>query len=82
LSWSLVSSEWEETTSDVLLEMIVNQYVKIRGFSFASAWLEEYKQSNKKTTQKSKGVRKQLINPTSDVAKTIAADNNDEDDVH
>lgn len=65
--WSMLSAEWEEESGDVLLEMIVNQYVKIRGFSSASAWLEEYKQASKKTTQKSKGVRKQLITPTADV---------------
>lgn len=70
--WSMLSTEWEEESGDVLLEMIVNQYVKIRGFSYASAWLEEFKQINKKTTQKSKGVRKQLIPPpTSDVDKMI-----------
>ena len=48
--WLMVSTEWEEESGDVLLEMMVNQYVKIRGFSQASAWLEEYKQTHKKTT--------------------------------
>ena len=40
--------------------MIVNHWVKIRGFSYASAWLEKFKTAQKKTTQKSKGIRKTL----------------------
>lgn len=75
--WSMVSAEWEEESGDALLEMIVNQYVKIRGFSSASDWLEEYKQVTKKTTQKSKGVRKQLIPTTLDASKAMNGDNID-----
>lgn len=59
--WSLVCGDWEEGSSKALLQMIVNQYVKIRGFSYSSKLMEEYKAANKKTTQKSKGIRKQLI---------------------
>ena len=59
--WSLISADWEEASASVLLEMVVNQWVKIRGFSYASAWVEQYKTAQKKTTQKSKGVRKQLL---------------------
>lgn len=58
---SLISADWEEASASVLLEMVVNQWVKIRGFSYASAWVEQYKTAQKKTTQKSKGVRKQLL---------------------
>jgi len=56
--WSILSSDWEEECSSTLL---VSQWVNIRGFSFASAWIEEYKTSQKKTTQKSKGIRKKLM---------------------
>ena len=59
--WSVVSGEWEEEVGSVLLEMIVNEWVTIRGFSFASAWIEKFKQEAKMTTEKSKGLRKQLI---------------------
>ena len=59
--WSLVSSDWEEESAKVLLEMVICQYVKIRGFSYSSALLEELKKTNKKTIQKSKGIRKQLL---------------------
>ena len=34
---------------------------ELRGFSRASALVEQFKQNNKQTTQKSKGIRKQLI---------------------
>ena len=59
--WCIVSAEWEDTTASTLLDMIVTLWVTIRGFSGASGWLEKYKQMNKTTVQKSKGVRKQLV---------------------
>ena len=58
--WSLLSSEWEEKTSNELLNMIVSEWVKIRGFHYASGWIEKYKESQKQMMQKSKGLRKQL----------------------
>lgn len=59
--WSVVCGDWEEESASVLLQMIVNQFIKIRGFSHASKLVEEFKAANKKTTQKSKGIRKQLV---------------------
>ena len=59
--WSMVSSNWVEEVASVLLEMMIDKYVKIRGHSTASAWLEQYKRESKKSVQKSKGVRKQLL---------------------
>ena len=38
--WSIVSADWEEESAASLLQMIVNHWVRIRGFSYASAWLE------------------------------------------
>ena len=58
--WSLLSSEWEEKTSNELLNMIVSEWVKIWGFHYASGWIEKYKESQKQMMQKSKGLRKQL----------------------
>jgi len=58
--WSLLSSDWEEETSDELLKMIVSEWVKICGFHYASGWIEKYKNTQKQTMQKSKGLRKQL----------------------
>ena len=59
--WSMISADWEEASASALLQMIVNQWVKICGFSYAGAWVEQYKTAQKKTTQKSKGVQKQLL---------------------
>ena len=58
--------------------MVARQWVKIRGFSYASAWLARYKVAQKQTTQKSKGVRKQLISKKS--KSTSAVDNNSDSD--
>ncbi|KAL5493255.1 hypothetical protein EMCRGX_G014404 [Ephydatia muelleri] len=52
-----------ERTDDVattVLEMIVDLWITVRGFSLAGAWVEEFKITQKKTTQKSKALRKQL----------------------
>ena len=57
--WSLISSEWEEER-ELLLPMIIDLWITMRGFSFASAWIENYKIANKKTIQKMAGKRKQL----------------------
>ena len=59
--WSIVSSEWEGEIGDILLNMMINEWVTIRGFSYASAWIEQYKKATKTTTEKSKGLRKQLL---------------------
>ena len=61
--WAIISAGWGVEDSKLLLEHIIEYYVTIRGFSFASGWMEKYKQANKKSTQKSKGVRKQLVPP-------------------
>ena len=58
--WSLLSSDWEEETSNELLKMIASEWVKIRGFHYASGWIEKYKEIQKQNMQKSKGLRKQL----------------------
>ena len=59
--WALLSAGWGVEESEKLLDLIVEHYVTIRGFSFCSGWMEKYKQANKKSTQKSKGLRKQLL---------------------
>ena len=59
--WSIISAEWEEKEEQILLQMLIEMWVTVRGFSFAKSMLEMYKQAQKKTVQKSKGVRKQLI---------------------
>ena len=58
--WCLMSSDWAEASAIALLEMIITEWIKIRGFSYASAWVEKFKSEQRKTTQKAKGLRKQL----------------------
>lgn len=59
--WAIVSANWDEEESTPLLPMIVQLWVTIRGFAYASGWMENYKQTNKKSVQKTKGVRKHLV---------------------
>ena len=58
--WDIISTNWEEKVISLLLNLMVQLWIKIRGFSYASAWVEMYKVTHKKTTQKSKGLRKEL----------------------
>lgn len=59
--WATVSFDWEEREAEALLHMIVEHYITVRGFSFTSGVMEKYKKENKKTVQKSKGLRKNLL---------------------
>ena len=59
--WCSISADWDDNSSSQVLDSMVAEWVKIRGFSLAGAWVEKYKAANKKTTQKSKGVQKQLL---------------------
>ncbi len=63
--WSMVAADWEEEEAQGLLELVVDLWITIRGFSFASTWMEKFKAEHKKSVQKSKGVRKQLCAPAS-----------------
>ena len=58
--WSIEACNWEEEESVALLGLVANLYVTIRGFAFVSSCMELYKQEQKKTTQKSKGIRKHV----------------------
>ncbi len=58
--WNVISTEWGTEESKVLFRMIVDLWVTMRGFSYASTWMEHHKIETKKTVQKSKGLRKNL----------------------
>ena len=51
--WSILSAEWEESDSQALLELVVNLFLTIRGFSYASLWMKKYKKESEKTLRKS-----------------------------
>ncbi len=59
--WYILTTDIDTETGNILLSMIVDLYVTIRGFSFAKSFMELYKQSTKKATQKTKGLRKTLL---------------------
>ena len=60
--WDVLMAEVECNEGNMLLKMLVELYITIRGFSFAKTLVEEYKQFTKKTTQKSKALRKTVAN--------------------
>ena len=49
---------------DTLLLKIVELYVTVRGFSLASGWLEKYKQCTRKSTQRTKSLRREIHDST------------------
>ena len=53
--WSTIAADWEDDTATLLLNMIVDTWITIRGHSTARAWLESYK-LQQKSVQKSKGI--------------------------
>ena len=62
-SWSITSASWDPEIAKVLLKLIAEHYVNMRGFSFAKSVMELYKKKAKQNVQKSKGLRKQLQTP-------------------
>ena len=59
--WCLFSYEYEDSVGKAVLKMLIEDYVTIRGFAFASSCLELYKQAKRKALQRSKGIRKELF---------------------
>jgi len=58
--WCLLGNSNDEY-GETCLNKIVDKWVTIRGFSFASSMLEMYKQAAKKGTEKSKSLRTKLF---------------------
>ena len=62
--WLIATADFEEEdnneVTDVLLKKFVELYVTMRGFSHVRAWMEKYKQSTTKSTQRSKSLRRDL----------------------
>ena len=58
--WCTLVTDISDTDAAVVLELLVKLWITIRVFSFASAWLELYKQSKKKSLQRSKALRKDI----------------------
>ena len=59
--WALLSQDInDQQSSESLLTEIVTLWVTIRGFSLAASWMEAYKRSKQKTTEKATGLRKSI----------------------
>ena len=48
--WYMLLVEMVTREAEVVLEMLLTLWTTIRGFSFSSAWMELYKQKNKKAS--------------------------------
>ena len=59
-AWGDIGVEIEQSKKTILLTMVANLFITIRGFSFAGSYVELYKQSTKKTLQGSKALRTKL----------------------
>ena len=60
--WCMITANFEVDdldTHSTLLNMIVDLFITIRGFSYSNAWMEKFRQQEK-TTQKSKSLRRKL----------------------
>ena len=44
--WCLVGCDWEKEEAEALLQEVVKLWVTIRGFSYASAWVEKFKSTS------------------------------------
>lgn len=63
--WCIVAADFGEAEEKILLDMIIDLWITVRGFAFVSGWIEQYKQSKKKSLQKSKGLRSGLFSSSS-----------------
>ena len=48
--WCMLSPEASKSDTNTVLKLLVELWTTIRGFSFATAWVEVYKQKNKEPT--------------------------------
>ena len=56
--WCMLTADTEDEDANTLLRMLVDLWITIRGFSFASSCLELYKREKKKGLQRSKALCK------------------------
>lgn len=58
--WCMLALDLDAEKESVLLKLLVEHWVTVRGFSFAGAYMEMYKQYTKRSLQRSKGLRTTL----------------------
>jgi len=65
--WEIASADFEidnHETKSLLLTKVVQLFLTVRGFSFAGVTMERHKQYTKKSTQRSKSLRRDLYDKT------------------
>ena len=58
--WCMLTADADDDVGAVVLGMLVKLWITVRGFSFTSAWLEQFKQRKKTGLEKAKALRKTL----------------------
>ena len=56
----MLTADADNDVGAVVLGMLVKLWITVRGFSFTSAWLEQFKQRKKTGLEKAKALRKTL----------------------
>ena len=74
MEWETLSTNWGEKESEALLSAIVDHYLTVRGYAYASNWMEKYKNRTKAKVQKSHGLRKNLLSSGFDATITSSED--------
>ena len=62
--WCLLTAESEDAHAQTVFDMLVSLWITVRGFAFTSAFVEMYKQERRKGVQRSKALKKHIIEPT------------------
>jgi len=63
--WLIATADFEiedQDTHDLLLTKIVKEFLTLRMFSKTGIWMEKFKQSTKKPTQRTRSLRSELCN--------------------
>ena len=60
--WTVLTSDLDEEQRSELLQHVALEWIMIRGFSAARAWMEYYKRANEQTTKRKSLSRKRKAN--------------------
>lgn len=58
--WEILCAGVYNDLMNVLLERLVKSYVALRGYAFAAQWIEQTKQKQKKSLQKTRSFKSRL----------------------
>lgn len=58
--WSIATVQFDENEERLLLKKITKLWITVRGLTYTSGWIEQYKQKKSQVLQKKKALRKTL----------------------